>query len=64
MVMIRWYDWAVAILAADLILAFGLASITGDNFWMNILYGLLGGLVYSLWTVDYCNFRKRQEHGK
>jgi uncharacterized membrane protein YqaE (UPF0057 family) len=63
-IMIRWYDWAIAILAADLILAFGLASITGTNFWMNILYGLLGGLVYSLWTVDYCNFRKRQEHGK
>jgi hypothetical protein len=62
--MIRWYDWVIAILAADLILAFGLASITGTNFWMNILYGLLGGLVYSLWTVDYCNFRKRQEHGK
>jgi uncharacterized membrane protein YqaE (UPF0057 family) len=62
--MIRWYDWVIAILAADLILAFGLASITGDNFWMNILYGLLGGLVYSLWTVDYCDLRKRQEYGK
>ena len=62
--MIRWYDWAVAILSADLILAFSIASITGDNFWMNIIYGLLAGLVYSLWTVDYCDFRKRQEHGK
>lgn len=62
--MIRWYDWVVAILAADLMLAFSIASITGDNFWMNISYGLLAGLVYSLWTVDYCDFRKRQEHGK
>jgi len=62
--MIRWYDWAVAILAADLMLAFSIASITGDNFWINILNGLLAGLVYSLWTVDYCDFRKRQEHGK
>ena len=62
--MIRWYDWAVAILAADLILAFSIASITGDNVWINILNGLLAGLVYSLWTVDYCDFRKRQEHGK
>ena len=64
MVMIRWYDWVIAILAADLIVAFGVASMTGDNFWMNILYGLLAGLVYSLWTVDYCDFRKRQEYGK
>jgi hypothetical protein len=62
--MIRWYDWVIAILAADLILAFGLAGITGTNFWMNILYGLLAGFVYSAWTVDYCNVRKRQEHGK
>jgi hypothetical protein len=62
--MIRWYDWAVAILAADLILAFSIASITGDNVWINILNGLLAGLVYSLWTVDYCDLRKRQEHGK
>jgi hypothetical protein len=62
--MIRWYDWAIAILAADIILSFSIASITSDNFWMNISYGLLAGLVYSLWTVDYCDLRKRQEHGK
>lgn len=62
--MIRWYDWVVAILAADLILGFSLASLTADNFWMNILYGLLAGMVYSAWKVDYCDVRKRQEHGK
>ena len=62
--MIRWYDWVIAILAADLILAFGLAGITSDNFWANIVYGLLAGLVYSLWTVVYCDLRKRQEYGK
>ena len=62
--MLRWYDWAVAILAADLMLAFSIASITGDNVWINILNGLLAGFVYSVWTVDYCNIRKRQEHGK
>lgn len=61
--MIRWYDWAVAILAADLMLAFSMASITSDNVWMNIIYYLLVAVVYSLWTVDYCNIRKRQEHG-
>ena len=62
--MIRWYDWVVAIIAADLIFAFGLASMTGDNFWANIVSGLLAGMIYSAWTVDYCDFRKRQEHGK
>jgi hypothetical protein len=62
--MIRWYDWLVAILAADLMLAFSIASLTGENFWANIIFGLLAGLVYSLWTVDYCDLRKRQEHGK
>ena len=62
--MIRWYDYALAVLAADLIFSFSLASLTADNFWMNILYGLLAGMVYSAWKVDYCNFRKRQEHGR
>jgi hypothetical protein len=62
--MIRWYDWVVVILAADLMFTFGLASITGDNVWINILNGLLAGFVYSAWTVDYCDLRKRQEHGK
>lgn len=59
--MIRWYDWAVAILAADLIVAFSVASITSENFWANIIFGLLAGFVYSAWTVDYCNIRKKQE---
>jgi hypothetical protein len=62
--MIRWYDWAVAIIAADLILTFSIASLTGTNFWSNILYGLLAGSVYSFWTVDYCNVRKRREMNK
>lgn len=60
--MIRWYDWGVAILAADTMLALSMASINGTTIWANILYGLLAGAVYSAWSVDYCNIRKRQEH--
>lgn len=62
--MIRWYDWVLAVVAADIILTFALASLTADNFWMNFLYGLFAGMIYSAWKVDYCDFRKRQEHGK
>lgn len=50
--MIRWYDWVIAVLAADLMITFGLASITGDNFWINVLNSLLAGFVYSAWTGE------------
>lgn len=62
--MIRWYDWVVAIIAADSIVALFIGSITGDNIWVNIIYGLMAGFVYSAFTVDYCHIRKKQEQNR
>ena len=59
--MIRWYDYLLAILAADLILAFMLAGFDSTTWWEPLLYGLLAGMVWQAWKIDYCTFRLRQE---
>ena len=59
--MIRWYDYIVAILAADFILTFMLAGFTSTTWWGPMLNGVLAGLVWQIWKNDYCNFRLRQE---
>lgn len=59
--MIRWYDYVLAVLAADVLTASAFISLTSDNLFISILFGSLSGVVYSLWAVDYCNFRLKQE---
>jgi hypothetical protein len=60
-VVIRWYDYIVAILAADFILVFVLAGIYSTTWWGPMLNGVLAGLVWQIWKNDYCNFRLKQE---
>ena len=62
--MIRWYDYVLAILAADFILSFMLWGFATTTWWQPIVYGLAAGMVWQAWNTDYCNFRKRQEHGR
>ena len=54
MAMIRWYDYIVALLAADVIVGFVFNS------------GMFGGFVaysiYWAWEDVYCNWRRAQEH--
>jgi hypothetical protein len=59
--MIRWYDYALAVLAADLMLSFSLAALAAPSLLYSTLFGTLAGTVYTLWTVDYCAFRLKQE---
>lgn len=62
--MIRWYDYVLAVLAADAMTSFLISGVAATTWWQPILYGLCAGLVWQLWDIDYCNFRKRQKHGK
>lgn len=62
--MIRWYDWVLAILAADFILMFITRGVTSATWWEPMLYGLSAGLVWQIWKNDYCAFRLRQEMEK
>jgi hypothetical protein len=61
---IRWYDWAFAFITADLMLAFVISSLTAENMLWNMLYGFCAGLMYSIWSQDYCRFRLIQEKNK
>jgi hypothetical protein len=60
--MIRWYDYALAILAADMIIAFLAIGFTSAEWWKSALAGLAAGLIYNVWKQDYCQFRLRQEN--
>ena len=59
--MIRWYDYALALLAADFMLGFALWGINAITWWEPMLAGLLAGMVCQGWSKDYCAFRLRQE---
>ena len=62
--MIRWYDYVLAILAADFILMFMLDGINATAWSQPQLYGLCAGLVWQLWKNDYCIVRLKQEMNK
>mgnify|MGYP000102797794 FL=1 len=62
--MIRWYDWAVALLAADAITSFLISGFIATTWWEPILYGLCAGGVWRLWDDTYIPFRKRQEENR
>ena len=62
--MIRWYDYVLAILAADFMVGFMLWGFAATTWWEPMLYGLLAGMIWQAWKNDYCAFRLRQEYGK
>lgn len=59
--MIRWYDYVLAVLAADMMITFVLAGAIATTWWQPLLYGICAGLVWQLWKTDYCAFRLKQE---
>ncbi len=62
--MIRWYDYVLAVLAADFMMGFLLWGVNATTWWEPMLTGLLAGMVWHAWSKDYCAFRLRQEYGK
>lgn len=60
--MIRWYDYIVAILIADLITTCMFTSISiNTEFYMAGILGLVAGLLWNFWTLIYCKIRFFQE---
>ena len=52
---IKWYDWVLAILVADLItvILFSLLSQPQNTFlWISL------GVLVDLWNSGYCSFRR------
>ena len=60
--MIRWYDYVLAVLAADFIIRFMLWGFAATTWWEPMAYGLAAGMVWQAWSKDYCAFRLRQEN--
>lgn len=59
--MIRWYDYVLAVLAADFMTSFLFAGFVATIWWQPLFYGFLAGMTLQFWTHDYCAFRLRQE---
>jgi hypothetical protein len=59
--MIRWYDYALAILAADAIITFLIAGFLSSVWWEPALHVLAAGVFWQFWSKDYCQFRLKQE---
>jgi hypothetical protein len=49
--MIRWYDYALAVLAADFIVGFMLWGINATEWWEPMVAGLLAGMVWQAWST-------------
>lgn len=62
--MIRWYDYVLAILAADFMLSFFIKGWSATTWWEPIAYGLALGMIWQAWNKDYCDFRLKQEMNK
>jgi len=59
--MIRWYDYLVAILAADFLITNVHIAFTADVLWINILGAVAAYFVWNLWNDTYCNYRLKAE---
>lgn len=59
--MIRWYDYIVAVLVADVIFHGMLFGFTGTTFWHGIVGGAIAGLTYRVWEDLYCQYRVKME---
>jgi hypothetical protein len=60
--MIRWYDYLIAVIMADLMLGLILAGFNSTLWWEPLVFGFLAGFVFRMWEKEYCRFRLRQEN--
>jgi hypothetical protein len=58
---IRWYDYVLALVAADFMTDFLFRGFFATTWWEPMLYGLLAGIIWQAWKNDYCKFRLLQE---
>lgn len=59
--MIRWYDYIIAVVTADLLIGGFLLAANGPTFWHQLGGGLFLGLVWDFWNSAYCRVRYAME---
>ena len=62
--MIRWYDYIVAFLYADFMMAWFFLGFTATTWYMPLVAGTIVGFLWNSWDSFYCQWRLRQEMKK
>jgi hypothetical protein len=62
--MIRWYDYILAVVFADVMLSFAISGFVAEGVFQSLLSGLVVGLAWSVWSQDYCEYRRNKEREK
>jgi hypothetical protein len=58
--MIRWYDYIVALVAADFLMAGILYALTASAWYMSLIGSFAALAVWDIWGA-YCEVRKNHE---
>jgi hypothetical protein len=61
--MIRWYDWVLAFIIADLLMTVFLYTLSTEIWYMSLIGSISFIALYDTWK-HYCEFRKELESRK
>ena len=59
-IMIRWYDYIVAVLISDFLLANAIHVFTAPEAWMRALSAVAVWMLWDFWG-EYCLIRRKRE---
>ena len=62
--MIRWYDYILAIILADIIFATLIVFVTAPNMFIAFFSSFSLFFLFELWNKYYCEFRLKLEENK
>lgn len=62
---VRWYDYGIAVLAADFLFSNFIIMVTAEQWWMQIAAALALCFIWDAWDTWYCKkFRMKIEFEK
>jgi len=61
--MVRWYDWVLAFIIADLLMSTFLYALNAEIWYMSMIGSIAFIALYDTWKY-YCEFRKEIEGRK
>ena len=61
--MVRWYDWVLAFIIADLLMTIFLHVLSAEIWYMSMVGSIAFIALYDTWKY-YCEFRKELESRK
>ena len=61
--MVRWYDWVLAFIIADLLMTTFLYALSSEIWYTSVIGTVVFIALYDIWKA-YCEFRKGLESRK